>query len=292
MSLGSLIRVSKPVSPVSAMETASARTKVNRGDSANVIAGRSRTENHKPKYGADSQRRPYWPRPFVWLSAKTTKPSAAPRSKAFHARSLVDSVSATTTISFPIPQPCSPRRSSSAINRSLASDMRQLERQIDCRRRVSQRADRNIIDAGRGDAPHVLQVNPAARLEFYFPFSSRDGLPHLARLHVIEQNHVDAFDLQMRTDLIKPIGLDFDFYPGTFLAQPLDRVDESGKATARAEVIVFDQYHVAQGRAMVRAAAGNNRCLFQRPQARRGFAGIENFRRRFPDRLDKLASQR
>src|SRR3954452_7697396 len=176
MSLGGLIRVSKPISPVSATETASARSEVSRGDSANVIAGRSRTENHKPKYGADSQRRPYWPRPFVWRSAKTTKPSAAPRSKAFQARSLVDSVSSTTTISFPKALPASATRSSFAINRSLVSDMGQLKGQIDCPRRMSQRTDRNIIDPGRSDAPHVFQVNAAARFEFYFPFSGRDGL--------------------------------------------------------------------------------------------------------------------
>ena len=156
---------------------------------------------------------------------------------------------------------------------------------------MSERADRNVIDAGRGNPPHVLQVNSAAGLEFHLPFSGGNGLAHFARLHVIEQNDVDAFDFQKGTDLIEPIGFYFDFYPGPFLPQSFDGVDESGKAAAGAEMIVFHQDHIAEGGAMVRAAAGNNRGLFQRAQPRRRLAGIEDLGAGFPDRLHKLVRQ-
>src|ERR1041385_6587698 len=159
----------QPVSSAIVAATACARFKVNFGDSRKLIAGRSKTENHNPRYGADSQRRPYCPRPFVCRSAKATNPSAAPRSNACQTKSLVDSVSSTTTISF-----SSAARNSVAIRRSLTFDMRQLEREINPAGGMGERADGNVIDSARRDPPHVLQVDSAARLEFHLPLSRGD----------------------------------------------------------------------------------------------------------------------
>src|SRR5436190_17170739 len=192
MSLGGLILVAQTVSSVIVFATASASREVNFGDSGNVIAGRSRTENHNPTYGADCQRRPYCPRPFVWRSAKTTNPAGDPRPAASQATSFVDSVSSRTTISFPIRCPSRPARSSDAINRSLVPDMRQFQRQVDRTRGMSQRADGDVIDSGGGDPAHVLQIDSTARFKFHLPLPRRDRLSHFRRLHVVEENDVDA----------------------------------------------------------------------------------------------------
>ena len=52
--------------------------------------------------------------------------------------------------------------------------MRQLQRKIDRARGMRQRTDRNKIDSGGGDLPHVAQVHSAARLELHLAFSDRD----------------------------------------------------------------------------------------------------------------------
>src|SRR5438067_4911940 len=247
MSLGGLIVGEQPVSAAIVAATTSASCEVSCGESRSVIAGRSKTENQSPRYGADSQRRPYCPRPFVWRSAKTTKPAAAPRSAAAQARSFVDGVSSTTTISFPIPDPASSARSSVAIKRSLGSDMRQFQRQIDGARRMSQRADGNVIDPGRRDPPDILQGDAAARLEFHFPFSCGHGFAHFRRLHVVEQDDVDAVDLEKGTDLFKPVRFHLDAKAGPFLPQPLDRVYESGETGAGVQMVVLHQDHFTQG---------------------------------------------
>src|SRR6185437_12724280 len=157
MSLGHLIVGAQPVSSAIVAATDSARSTVNFGDSANDNAGRNRTENHRPRYGADSQRRPYCPRPFVCRSAKTTNPSGTPRSTAFQTKSLVDSVSSTTRSSFPTWDPSRAALSSAAIKRSLGSNMRQLQGEIDGSRGMRERAHGNVIDAARRDPPHIFQ---------------------------------------------------------------------------------------------------------------------------------------
>src|SRR2546423_8298371 len=156
MSLGHLMAGAQLVSSAIVAATVSASRTVNFGDSANDSAGRNRTENQRPRYGADSHLRPYCPRPFVCRSAKTTNPSGAPRSTAFQTKLLVDSVSSTTTTSFPNRQPSSAARSSVAIKRSLVCDMRQFEGKIDRARGMSQCTDGNVIDAARRDPSHRL----------------------------------------------------------------------------------------------------------------------------------------
>src|SRR2546423_4748037 len=286
MSLGGLMVGVQPVSSAIVAATSFASARVNFGESRKLTAGRSRTENHNPRYGADSQRRPYCPRPFVCRSANATKPFRAPRSSACQTKSLVDSVSSTTTIWF-----SSAARSSVAIRRSLTFDMRQLKREIDPTGGMGERADGNVIDSARGDPPHILQVDPATRLEFHLPLSRRDRLAHFGRLHVIEQDYVDPFHVQERADLIEPVRFDFNANTGAFLPQSLDDRGDPGRFRS-AEVIVFYEHHVAQGVAMVRAAASQDCRFFQAAQTRRRLSRIENFRARFADTFDELASER
>src|SRR5947209_12080827 len=121
--------------------------------------------------------------------------------------SLVDCVSSSTTTSRPMMKP---PRNFSARSRSRAG-IGNLERKIDGPRRMSDRANGNEINPGRGDLPDVLQSNPAAGFEFHFAFSDRDRLANLRRFHVVEKNHVDALDPYQAMDLLEGVG--FHFYP-------------------------------------------------------------------------------
>src|SRR5207249_10048290 len=80
-------------------------------------------------------------------------PSGAPPFAICNTTSLVEVVSSRTMISRPIVQGPSSAFNFSPLKRS-ATNMGELERQIDSARRMSERTDRNVIDASRGDAPH------------------------------------------------------------------------------------------------------------------------------------------
>ena len=117
--------------------------------------------------------------------------------------------------------------------------MRQFQRNIDCARGMGQRADRNVVNTRGCNLADIFQSHSTARLELHFFPSERDGFAHLRRLHVVEQNDVDPFDLEKCSHLFEMVGLHFDPNPRTFLAQALDRAGESGEAGTGAQVIVL-----------------------------------------------------
>ena len=57
-------------------------------------------------------------------------------------------------------------------------------------------------------------------------------------------------------------------------------------------MIIFHQHHVVQPEAMIHAAAGDDRRLFQSAQSRRGFARIKNLYAIAFRRIDKLFRER
>ena len=75
---------------------------------------------------------------------------------------------------------------------------------------MGERADGNIIDAGGSDLPDVFQGHATARFKFYFVFAKRYRFPNLRRLHIVEENHVNAVDLQKCANLLERVGLNFN----------------------------------------------------------------------------------
>src|ERR1700730_17163342 len=57
-------------------------------------------------------------------------------------------------------------------------------------------------------------------------------------------------------------------------------------------MIIFYEHHVVEPEAMIVAAPGNDRRLFQDAKAGRSLARIQNLSGMFPDRVDKLTSKR
>src|SRR5450432_1934999 len=163
-------------------------------------------ENQSPWRAADSQRFARWPRPAVWCSAKTTTPSSKVGVSICRRKSFVDRVDSKTMMRWP----SSESRSAARKNVTSSCDMCQLQREIDRRCRVRERADRNEVDAGCRDLPDVLQVDATARFEFHFSLADRDRFAHFRGAHVVEQDDLNAIDFQKRANLIEIIGLDLD----------------------------------------------------------------------------------
>lgn len=79
---------------------------------------------------------------------------------------------------------------------------------------MGERADGNKVNAGACDLADVLQSNAAAGFKFHFAFAEGDGLTNLGWFHIIEKNHIDAFNLEKPSDLLEGVSLDFDLDAG------------------------------------------------------------------------------
>ena len=95
------------------------------------------------------------------------------------------------------------------------------------------------------------------------------------------------------SDLLQRVGLDLDFQIWKFFARAPDRGGDGVRlfVTQRGEVVVLDEHHVEQAQAMVVAAAAGDGVFLKPPPAGRGFARVENLRRRAFDGIDKLRGQ-
>ena len=69
------------------------------------------------------------------------------------------------------------------------------------------------------------------------------------------------------------------------------RVDRLGDAAGEGDVVLLDQDRVVEADAVVAPAAGGDRRLLQRPQARRRLAGVEDAGAGAGDRLDEAGGQ-
>src|SRR5579864_7729119 len=137
-----------------------------------------------------------------------------------------------------------PPRNFSARSRSRAG-IGHLERKINRSRRMSDCADRNVIDACRRDLANVLQSDAAARFEFhFFVFSKRDRLSNFRRRHVVEEDHVDFVDFQKPAYLLKRVGFDFDSEFRLRFSKVPNGFGELVESSNRREVIVLNQRHI------------------------------------------------
>src|SRR5437588_792760 len=78
MSLGGLIVALQRQAPSIVQATPLVAHPTNRAESCTAMFGRSKIEHRSPFPADDSQTLPRCPRPAVWCSAKTTRPSEAP----------------------------------------------------------------------------------------------------------------------------------------------------------------------------------------------------------------------
>src|SRR5262249_52760678 len=164
--------------------------------------------------------------------------------------------------------------------------------EIDRACRVRQRADRNVINAGSCDSPHVFQRDAAARFELDVVSSQRQSFPNLSWNHVVQKDYVDAIDLDKSPRLLQIVSLHFDADLGTFLAKPANLIGTARTPSGGRKMIVLYEDHIVKARTVITATAGDNRSLFKYAQPGSCFARIEYFGRMISDGVNKLAGER
>ena len=92
-------------------------------------------------------------------------------------------------------------------------------------RGVGERAHRDEIHAGFGDAAHGFQSDAAAGFKHRADmFAARgDGFPQFREGHVVEQDVIDSVQCEKLADLVEIVGLEFHFDAGFLGLEAEDR---------------------------------------------------------------------
>ena len=159
---------------------------------------------------------------------------------------------------------------------------------------MCQRAQRDQVNAGRGDGGQARGVRPdAARgLDDGGGRVRRESIPRWRAAvgrHVIQQDHVGAA-LHRVAHLLLVLALHLDAQQMRGMrARPQDR---RAHASRRRDMVILDQHAIIQPGAMVAPAAHAHRVLLQRAQPRRRLARIHDLRPCIPHRRDTARRQR
>src|SRR5258708_39343440 len=86
-----------------------------------------------------------------------------------------------------------------------------VERDVEIRRGVRERAGRGVIHAGRGDLRNRTLRDAAGRLQHDAPLSQSHGLAQISNIHIVQQHHVGETGVEHLAQLHKRIDLDLDF---------------------------------------------------------------------------------
>ena len=104
-----------------------------------------------------------------------------------------------------------------------------------------------------------------------------DGLAHGGEIHVVQEDGVDAADLEDFAKLVQRVYLDLNEAGGGLGSTQCDDLAECigqfGEGNG-GEVVVLDQQAVIEAHAMVQPAAATDGVLFQQAVAGGGFAGV------------------
>ena len=117
-------------------------------------------------------------------------------------------------------------------------------------------ADGDAVRASRRHRPHVLQSNAPGYFHECLPLDQSDGLTDKRRGHVIQQNDVGS-----PCEGLSHVCQGLHFYNNSHTARGVGfglatgRLDWRGRSRQEGEMIVFDENAIAQGLAMIRAAA-------------------------------------
>src|SRR4029453_8098483 len=151
--------------------------------------------------------------------------------------------------------------------------------------------DGNEINAGRCDSPDGFQRDAAARFELDVVSSERQSFPNLSWDHVVQENSVDATDLDESPDLLQIVSLHFDSDVWPFLTKAANLIGKSGKTSESGWGVLFYENHVVQPGTVINPTTSDNRGLFQHAQARSRFAGVEYLGRMISHRVNELAGK-
>src|SRR5215472_1468595 len=193
--------------------------------------GASTTDAYNPLPGGENHARPRSPRPAVCRSATTTEPSGK-----VAATSLVDVVTA---------------------RRVMRSNTLDFEADIDGRRRMGERADRDEVGAGFRELGNPFERHAAGDFDLCAARGSRHRRADLRGGHIVNEYRVGA-PVQRLVDLRQCLRFDLDRQIGM---RPASSIDRRGDTTGEPHVVVLDEHRVEQPDAMIRRAAHAHRVL-------------------------------
>lgn len=153
---------------------------------------------------------------------------------------------------------------------------------------MGQGTDRNIVDPGFGDRPHVLQGHAAGGLEPSPTMHQAHRLGQHFNAHVVQQEARNA-RVERFPDVLQRSGFDLDLEGGPGAPRPPDGLR---KGAGEVHVVVLDQDHVVEAEAMVGAASPGDGEFVKGAQPRGRLSGIENPGVRAGDGIDESAGQR
>ena len=158
--------------------------------------------------------------------------------------------------------------------RSTRSERFDLEADVDGRRRVRQRADRDEVGAGRGQLRDALERHAAGDLDLRAAARAARPPRESRRCDMLSTRTMSAPAASASSTCVERLRLDLDRQA---------RADARARARPRAcdaagepDVVVLDQDRVEEADAMVRRAAGAHRVLLERAQRRRRLARVED----------------
>ena len=136
-------------------------------------------------------------------------------------------------------------------------------------------AHREVVDAGRGVLRRDVQGQPAGRLQLGPVADRRDHLAQQRRASCCRRAGTSAPASTASTASADRGHLDLHRHVRERRPDPPVRRRDAARGQL---VVVLDHRDVVEAHALVGAAAGPDRVLLQRPQARRGLAGVEHGR--------------
>ena len=140
---------------------------------------------------------------------------------------------------------------------------------------LGERAHRDKVDPGLGDAPDPLEIHAAGGLELYWPAVTaigRDGGGHFIEAEFVEHDDVRA-GLERLGELAEGLDLHLDRHAISHGARCRDR---GGDRAGCGDVVLFHQDAVVEAHPVVPAAAAAHRVFLGEAQARQRLAGVEH----------------
>ena len=153
---------------------------------------------------------------------------------------------------------------------------------------MRERTDGDVVHAGLGDGADGRKVYPAARLGLAAAIDESRGLAELFRRHVVEEDDVRA-GIGGLANLLERVGLHFNLELGKLFARSPNRsINVTGQ---RGEMVVLDEHHVEQAKAMVLSASATHGVFLELAPTRSRLAGIQNFGACSGNGIDKLSRE-
>ena len=154
--------------------------------------------------------------------------------------------------------------------------------------RMSQRADGDHIHPCLRDGTDVVEGDIAGGFNLNPVMNHGDSLSHLIDGKIIQHNSVDALMIQRFTDFIEVFCFNFHTEVVVMCREVREAFPDGGiDASGRCDVVILDEDHVIESKAVIHAAADPNGEFIEDAEARGCFSRIGDLRLCAFDRVDK-----